>query len=55
MMTKNEILKEITRVVSTEDDIAKVIVKLYDLNFAYNRLLMIEGTYTRKKEINICE
>ena len=47
-MTKEEILKEITKTVSEEKDDAKLLVRLYDLNTAYNRLREIEREYKRK-------
>ena len=48
MKTKNDILKDIENLVATEENLATLLVKLYDLNFAYNRLLEIEG-------YNICD
>jgi len=42
MKTKDDILKDIENLVATEEDLAILLVKLYDLNFAYNRLREIE-------------
>ncbi len=47
-MTKDEILIKIEHIVATELNIAKLYVQLYDLNFAYNRLLMIDGVCSNK-------
>ena len=41
-MTKQEILNKIEKVVANENNLAVLSCKLYDLNFAYNRLLAIE-------------
>jgi len=47
-MTKDEILIKIEHIIATEQNMAKLYVQLYDLNFAYNRLLMIEGMRSNK-------
>ena len=54
-MTKDDILTKIEYVAEHESDLVRFIITINDLNFAYNRLAMIEGAYTQKKEINICE
>lgn len=41
-MNKEEILIAVEELVASENDLATLRVKLYDLNFAYNRLICIE-------------
>ena len=41
-MTKDDILYAVEELVANEQNLSILLVKLYDLNFAYNRLLCIE-------------